>query len=68
MGSTGPKVSLKSLGHSMSRRNVFIMVLELGQDAQQPMTRLREILRHIYENIPQALNNMSKEMEYMSEL
>lgn len=47
MGSTGPRVSLKALGHSRSRRNVFILALELGQEAQQPMARLREILRHM---------------------
>ena len=68
MGSTSPKASLKALGHSMSRRNVFILDLDLGQEAQHPMERLKEILRHIYENIPQALNNLSKEMEYVSEL
>ena len=66
MGSTGPRVSLKALGHSMSRRNVFLLALELGQETQPPMARLREILRHIYENIPQSLNNLPKEMGYVT--
>ena len=67
MGSIGPRVILEALGNSMSRINVFILDLDLGQEDQHPMARIREILSHIYENIPQDLNNLPKEMEYMSE-